>query len=152
MWLTQISSTNRPRNNLTDFNSTGIQLSKNYLRGILARKHIKKCFPKQEKYSYTNNKTTTTSIPSNTFWDTPLLPAELCTSTESKRWNNMAATPGKVKWGHKLTHSRATGHRWVEQQKLFFLSILKTWSFEFKATLGHSAALWVQAVCSSLVD
>lgn len=43
----QISWT-RPRNNLTDFNSTGIQLSKNYLRGILARNILRSAFPNKK--------------------------------------------------------------------------------------------------------
>lgn len=55
------------------------------------QKHITKCFPKPEKYSCANNKNRKTHVPSNKFWDAPLL-TELWISMESRRWNSTAAS------------------------------------------------------------
>lgn len=70
-------------------------------------------------YSYTN-KTTTISIPSDSFWDTLPPSADLYTSTESSTLDNTAVTTGKLVEMGKRTALRTQAEQWVEQ-----LSILK---------------------------
>lgn len=78
-----ISWTSRHRITLTDFNSTWIQLSQNCSRGTLDKNTLQSAFP--------NHKNRKTHVPSNKFWDAPLL-TELWISMESRRWNSTAAS------------------------------------------------------------
>lgn len=122
---------------LTDFKSIWIQLSKNCLEVIWAKNILKCTFPNQKMYSYTN-KTTTTTIPPDSFWDTLPPSADLYTSTESGTWHNTAVTTGKlVKMGKEPPWRYRQSNGW--SNKGSFLSNLNAWSFEFKVISGLSS-------------
>lgn len=87
----QISWTNWHRITLTDFNSTWIQLSQNCSRGTLDKNTLQSAFPNQKNILVQTTKNRKTHVPSNKFWDAPLL-TELWISMESRRWNSTAAS------------------------------------------------------------
>lgn len=149
-WHTNISEPRDTEKNLTDFNSTWIQKSKNYLKRIWGKNILKRPFPNQKNIP---TQTTKPQPPLSHLTHSGMLLFLLQSWVPPRKaGGGTVLQPPLGRWNGGKNHPTAGPQAtdgWSSKAS-FFLSILKALSFEFKAISGRSASLWMQAVCSSL--